>query len=125
MPARPPVPRADVRRGLPAGAGTAVAPDSAPGALRIPLGRRRLTHPLSRMAPRGFGRYRLVEKIAIGGMAEVWRAKQPVVEGVERDIVIQRILPHFVGDPDFVTMFLNEARVAARFNHSNIAQIYD
>ncbi len=77
------------------------------------------------MGRRSFGKYRLVEKIAIGGMAEVWRAKQTVVEGVERDVVIKRILPHFVNDPDFVQMFLNEARVAARFNHSNVAQIYD
>ncbi|MDQ3264838.1 MAG: protein kinase [Myxococcota bacterium] len=77
------------------------------------------------MGRRSFGKYRLVEKIAIGGMAEVWRAKQTVVEGVERDVVIKRILPHLVNDPDFVQMFLNEARVAARFNHSNVAQIYD
>jgi len=77
------------------------------------------------MGRRSFGKYRLVEKIAIGGMAEVWRARQTVVEGVERDVVIKRILPHFINDPDFVQMFLNEARVAARFNHSNVAQIYD
>ncbi|HZN96027.1 MAG TPA: serine/threonine-protein kinase, partial [Myxococcales bacterium] len=58
-------------------------------------------------------------------MAEVWLARQTGIEGFKRHLVIKRILPHLADDPEFVQMFLNEARIAANFNHPNIAQIYD
>src|SRR4051812_45646386 len=58
-------------------------------------------------------------------MAEVWLARQTGIEGFKRHMVIKRILPHLADDPEFVQMFLNEARIAANFNHPNIAQIYD
>ena len=72
-----------------------------------------------------FGNYTLIKKLATGGMAEVWLAKQVGIEGFNRHVVIKRILPHLAEDPEFVQMFLNEAKVAARFNHPNIAQIFD
>ncbi|MDP1828655.1 MAG: protein kinase [Archangium sp.] len=72
-----------------------------------------------------FGNYTLIKKLATGGMAEVWLAKQSGIEGFNRHVVIKRILPHLAEDPEFVQMFLNEAKVAARFNHPNIAQIFD
>ncbi|MEW5739148.1 MAG: serine/threonine-protein kinase [Myxococcota bacterium] len=72
-----------------------------------------------------FGKYQLEKKLATGGMAEVWLAKQTGIEGFQRHVVIKRILPHLAEDPEFVQMFLNEAKIASRFNHPNIAQIYD
>ncbi|MBL8914424.1 MAG: protein kinase [Archangium sp.] len=72
-----------------------------------------------------FGNYQLVKKLATGGMAEVWLAKQTGIEGFNRHVVVKRILPHLAEDPEFVQMFLNEAKIASRFNHPNIAQIYD
>lgn len=72
-----------------------------------------------------FGKYLLLDKIATGGMAEIWLAKQVGVEGFEKLVVIKKILPHFTNDKDFVRMFLDEARLAAQLNHPNIVQIYD
>jgi serine/threonine protein kinase len=72
-----------------------------------------------------YGRYQLLKKLAAGGMAEVYLARQSGLEGFEKLIVVKRILPHLASDEEFVHMFLNEARIAARFNHANIVQIYD
>jgi serine/threonine protein kinase len=72
-----------------------------------------------------FGRYVLLRRIGVGGMAEVFRAKTFGAEGFVKDVVIKRILPAFNEDPDFVTMFINEARLAARLQHANIVQIFD
>jgi eukaryotic-like serine/threonine-protein kinase len=72
-----------------------------------------------------FGRYTLVKMLAIGGMAEVWLARQKGIGRFEKKLVIKRILPKFAGDSEFREMFLNEARIAAQFSHPNIVQIYD
>lgn len=71
------------------------------------------------------GRYRLERKIAMGGMAEIWLAKQDGPAGFEKELVIKRILPHLADDEKFVGMFLDEARLAAQLTHPNIAQIFD
>jgi serine/threonine protein kinase len=75
--------------------------------------------------PAPFGRYYLTQKIAMGGMAEIFRAKSIGAEGFEKTVVIKRILPHFSEDESFVTMFQDEARVAAHLNHANVVQIFD
>jgi eukaryotic-like serine/threonine-protein kinase len=72
-----------------------------------------------------FGPYRLVRRLAMGGMAEVFLARQLGIEGFEREVVIKRILPHRAQDEEFSTMFLDEARLIARLNHPYIAQVYD
>ncbi|MBI5524713.1 MAG: protein kinase [Deltaproteobacteria bacterium] len=72
-----------------------------------------------------FGKYELVRKIATGGMAEIWLARQTGMQGFEKPVVIKRILPHLGSDQNFVKMFLDEARMAASLNHPNIVQIYD
>lgn len=77
------------------------------------------------MAAQDFGNYTFVKKLATGGMAEVWQATQRGIGGFNRPVVIKRILPHLADQPEFVQMFLNEARIAARFSHPNIAQIFD
>lgn len=71
------------------------------------------------------GRYRLERRLAIGGMAEVWIANQIGIEGFERPVVLKRILPHLAENPHFIKMLLNEARIAARFNHPNLVQVYE
>lgn len=72
-----------------------------------------------------FGRYELIKKIATGGMAEIFLARQAGIEGFEKLLVLKRILPHLAENEEFVEMFLHEARVAVRLNHPNIVQIYD
>ena len=75
--------------------------------------------------PRKIDRYEILGKIAEGGMAEIFLAKQSGMEGFEKMVALKCILPSLMNDEDFVTMFLDEARIAARLNHPNIAQIYD
>src|SRR5947208_2839344 len=71
------------------------------------------------------GRYRMLSRIAIGGMAEIWLALQQGLKGFERVVVIKRITEALSQDPSFVEMFLDEARIAAQLSHPNIVQIYD
>jgi eukaryotic-like serine/threonine-protein kinase len=71
------------------------------------------------------GRYELLEKIATGGMAEIYRARALGEAGFERICVVKRVLPHLSTSPTFVQRFLNEARVAAQLHHPSIVQIYD
>jgi len=75
--------------------------------------------------PEQLGNYLLLEKIAQGGMAQVFKAKTVDPEGTERLVVIKRILPHISSDPEYVQMLIDEAKIAVHFNHGNIAQIYD
>src|SRR6202007_2648208 len=61
--------------------------------------------------PSAFGRYYLLERLAVGGMAEIFRAKQTGAHGFEKIIVIKRILPHLAADPEFLAMFIDEAKL--------------
>lgn len=72
-----------------------------------------------------YGRYQLLKKLATGGMAQIYLARQVGPEGFEKLLVVKRILPHLAENEDFVTMFLDEARIAARLNHPNVVQIFD
>src|SRR5205807_6316499 len=71
------------------------------------------------------GRYVLDRKLASGGMAEVFVARQQGFEGFEKQCVVKRMLSHLSQDAEFVAMFLDEARVAAKLQHPGIAQIFD
>ncbi len=76
------------------------------------------------------GKYHIVDRLAVGGMAEVFLACERGSDGLderglERLVVIKRILPHLAQDEQFVEMFLREARVAARIHHQNVVQIYE
>ncbi|MDQ3031291.1 MAG: serine/threonine protein kinase [Myxococcota bacterium] len=71
------------------------------------------------------GRYVLLERIGMGGMAEVFRATSRGAEGFERPIAIKRILPHLSEDQDFIKMFVDEAKIAVQLQHPNIVQIFD
>ncbi len=71
------------------------------------------------------GKYTLLRRLGHGGMAEVFLAKQMSEGGFEKLVVLKRILPHLASGPEFVTMFLDEARVAADLRHPNIVTIAD
>jgi len=75
--------------------------------------------------PLEFGQYTLLDRIALGGMAEVWKARMKGVEGFQKTVAIKKILPHLTDSTDFVTMFVDEAKLAAQLNHTNIIHIYD
>ncbi|WP_437998099.1 protein kinase [Sorangium sp. So ce185] len=75
--------------------------------------------------PTALGRYRLLKKIGMGGMAEIWVASVAGISGVRKICVVKRILPHLVDSPEFVRMFLDEARIAATLDHPNLVQMYD
>jgi eukaryotic-like serine/threonine-protein kinase len=72
-----------------------------------------------------FGRYRLLEPLGHGGMAEVFKAKSFGVEGFEKVLVIKKILPELATRPAFVDMFIHEAKLAVRLSHANIVQVFD
>jgi serine/threonine protein kinase len=73
-----------------------------------------------------YGEYYLTKRIAYGGMAELFRARRRAgVEGFEKTLAIKRILPHLSSDRDFITMFIDEAKIAAQLTHENIVQIFD
>jgi serine/threonine-protein kinase len=72
-----------------------------------------------------FGSFVLLRRIARGGMAEVFLAQQRGLEGFDRRVAVKRILPHLADSPDFVRMFLGEAKLAAQLSHPNIVHIYE
>ncbi len=71
------------------------------------------------------GNFELMTRIAKGGMAEIFLARQTNVPGFERLVVVKKILPQLAEEPAFVRMFLEEARLAALINHPNVVQIHD
>ena len=70
-------------------------------------------------------RYELVERIAVGGMAEVFRAKAFGAHGFEKLLAIKRILPDLARDPEFESRFIAEAKLAVALSHANIVQVLD
>ncbi|MCP4500614.1 MAG: PhnD/SsuA/transferrin family substrate-binding protein [Deltaproteobacteria bacterium] len=84
-----------------------------------------VTNPSMPPIPTRLGRYDIVERLATGGMAEIFLACERGVHGLERTVVVKRILPHLAIHENFVEMFLQEARIVARLNHPNIVKIYE
>lgn len=72
--------------------------------------------------PIAFGRYELTERLAVGGMAELFKANVSGAHGFTKQVVIKRILPHLAVDEHFNTMFIDEAKITARLSHPKIAQ---
>lgn len=77
------------------------------------------------MKPSRFGKYLLLDRISVGGMAEVFKARLFGVEGFARFVAIKRILPHLAEDERFVEMFIDEAKTSVLLNHANIAQVIE
>jgi serine/threonine-protein kinase len=72
-----------------------------------------------------FGKYLIVGELAVGGMAEVFLGVQRGLEGFQKSVVIKRVLPAYNNNPEFVQMFVDEARLAARLEHPNIVRTYE
>ncbi len=79
---------------------------------------------MSESAPT-FGKYQLLDRIAAGGMAEIFQARYSPAPGVTKLVVIKKILPHYAENKAFIAMFTNEARIAMGLSHGNIAQVFD
>lgn len=75
-------------------------------------------------APIRFDEYYLVERIAVGGMAEVFKGITYSDEGFERLMAVKRVLPHIAEDQDFIEMFIDEAKLVSQLQHPNIPQVY-
>ncbi len=71
------------------------------------------------------GRYKLLERVGRGGMAEVFRAEENLEDGGKRIVAIKRLFPRLAADREFVGMFVNEARIASSMDHPNIVHTYD
>ncbi len=72
-----------------------------------------------------FGKFCLLERISVGGMAEVFRAKPMDAPGFEKFLALKRILPNLAEDDEFISMFIDEAKIAVQLTHRNICQIYE
>ncbi len=80
---------------------------------------------MSDFQPKPFGKYFLIEKLATGGMAEIYKAKTFGVDGFEKLLAIKRILPHCSTDKEFITMLIDEAKLSVALSHTNITQVFD
>ncbi|RME23120.1 MAG: serine/threonine protein kinase, partial [Deltaproteobacteria bacterium] len=72
-----------------------------------------------------FGKYRILGRIAVGGMAELYKARVEGEGGFHRTLALKRILPHLTSQQEFVDMLVEEAKVAGLLSHANIVQIMD
>lgn len=80
---------------------------------------------MTRFQPQQFGKYFLLEKLAVGGMAEIYKAKTYGAEGFEKLLAIKRILPHAAEDKEFINMLIDEAKLSVLLSHANIVQVFD
>ena len=74
---------------------------------------------------RAFGKYRLVEPLASGGMADVWRAEVPLAAGVVKEVALKLVRGEHEAHGEFVRMFIEEARLASRLGHANVVQVFE
>ena len=85
-----------------------------------------MRHRTADLEPMAFGgRYTLLRRLAVGGMAEIYLARQAAMAGFEKEVVIKRLRAELADDPRIVEMFLDEARIGALLNHPNIVHVYD
>lgn len=85
------------------------------------------TGPLGRIdpnLPQVFGRYLLVQRLSRGGMGEIFLAKHGLA-GFEKLAVIKKVLPHLAADGQFISRFVDEAQVAIKLQHVNVAQVFE
>ena len=77
------------------------------------------------LIPKAVGRYQILDRLAIGGMAELFKATLTGDHGFEKLVVIKKILPHLANDKSFVEMFIDEARITAQLDHRHIVQVFE
>jgi serine/threonine protein kinase len=75
--------------------------------------------------PKQIGRYQIIDRLAVGGMAELFKATLTGDHGFAKLVAIKKILPHLAQDRSFVEMFIDEARITAQLDHRNIVQVYE
>lgn len=80
---------------------------------------------MAKSAVQTFGKYQILERIATGGMAEIYKARLEGIGGFQRTFAIKRILPHLSQNAEYVAMLVDEAKVAGLLSHANIVQILD
>ncbi len=121
-PAPPPAPP----RTAPQAPVRTVAPPPPPQRVDAPMATQQIPVAAGGQQPgERFGQYTLQEKVAAGGMAEVWKARMRGVEGFQKTVAIKKILPHLTDNSEFIGMFIDEAKLAAQLSHPNIIHIYD
>jgi serine/threonine protein kinase len=72
-----------------------------------------------------FGKYYLHERLAVGGMAEIFKAKMYGVDGFEKNMVVKQILPQYSRNKDFIQMFIDEAKITVSLSHGNIVPVFE
>ena len=77
------------------------------------------------MPPSALGPYIIDRRLATGGMAELFIAERHGPYGFRKRVALKRILPQYLGDPDFKSMFIDEAKIAARMSHPGVVQVFD
>src|SRR6476660_10463130 len=80
---------------------------------------------MSGSAPKQIGRYQILDRLAIGGMAELFKAQLVGNLGLEKLVAIKKILPHLAADQSFLEMFIDEARITAQLDHKHIVSVYE
>lgn len=83
-----------------------------------------MAYPISD-TPKRFGKYRLIDRVAAGGMAEIFLALEETAHGGRRFVTIKCIRPEHADDPDYLDFFLTEGRVSLRCTHPNLPQVYE
>jgi serine/threonine-protein kinase len=81
--------------------------------------------PAEKALPQVFGRYLLLKRLSRGGMGEIFLAKLGEIQGFEKLVIIKKILPNLVADQEFIKRFIDEAQVAIKLNHANIAPVFE
>src|ERR1700761_4574485 len=79
----------------------------------------------ARELPKVFGRYLLLKRLSRGGMGEIFLAKLGEIQGFEKLVIIKKVLPHLAADGEFIKRFIDEAQVAIKLNHANIAPVFE
>jgi serine/threonine-protein kinase len=80
---------------------------------------------VSGSTPKQIGKYQILDRVAVGGMAELFKAQLVGQHGFEKLVAIKKILPHLATDKSFVEMFIDEARITAQLDHRNIVGVYE
>jgi len=80
---------------------------------------------VSGVTPKQIGKYQILDRLAVGGMAELFKAKLEGNLGFEKLVAIKKILPHLATDRSFVEMFIDEARITASLDHRHIVQVFE
>src|SRR5437868_11130542 len=75
--------------------------------------------------PQVFGRYLLLKRLSRGGMGEIFLGKLGEIQGFEKPVIIKKILPQLSADEEFIRRFIDEAQVAIKLTHANIAPVYE